>query len=200
MTAAGHQRIYRGLTRLYPNEFRNHYRDDLVQQFSDLVTRDGSRRAWVRTALDLIVTVPRYRLEIIMSTTHSTTTLNITIAALAAGGVLSVLTGIYPGALLIIAAAVVALTQRSQLARSLRTPDSNQRTRRLRMSALSAAVFAACVVAYFIVVWDEEASTVGLLVPSLLGTAALIGAIAYLIGGLLTPKSSSLSRAAPHLG
>jgi ABC-type uncharacterized transport system permease subunit len=46
-----------------------------------------------------------------------------------------------------------------------------------------------CVVAYLVVVWDEEASTPGLLIPTLLGTAALGGAVWFLVAGLLTPRS-----------
>jgi hypothetical protein len=54
--------LYRALLRLYPRRFREYYADDLVLHFEDLVGRDGARQAWSRTAVDLLVTVPRYRL------------------------------------------------------------------------------------------------------------------------------------------
>ena len=49
--------------------FGGHYGDDLVQQFADLVADRRARAAWARTGVDLIVTVPRYRLESIMKRT-----------------------------------------------------------------------------------------------------------------------------------
>jgi hypothetical protein len=77
--------VYRVLVRLYPADFRRHHGDDLAQLFADLVERDGASAAWRRTVIDLVVTVPRYRLETIMSTRRTTTTLVGTIALLTAG-------------------------------------------------------------------------------------------------------------------
>jgi hypothetical protein len=95
------------------------------------------------------------------------------------------------GALLILCGVGLALANRSRLARAIRTipPDPPRRTHRLRLSALSAGVFVVCVVAYLVVVWDEEASTPGLLIPTLLGAAALGGAVWVLVAGLLTPRA-----------
>jgi hypothetical protein len=129
MTTTG---IYRAVIRLYPREFRARYRDDLVQHFTDLVNERGLRAAWTRTAVDLIVTVPRYRLEAIMNERHSTTTLTVAITLLAAGGLLSVPAGIYPGIVLLPLAGALAVGQRSALARAIRTADSHRRQRRLR--------------------------------------------------------------------
>jgi hypothetical protein len=51
---------------------------------------------------------------------------------------------------------------------------------------LSASVFAACVIGYLIVVWDEDASTLGLLLRTTLGPLAVAAAIWFLVTGRLT--------------
>ena len=80
---AGQSDFYRALVRLYPKDFRRHYGDDLVQNFVDLLGRDGASRTWPRVALDLIITVPRYRLETVMNPRKSTAALYAAFAALA---------------------------------------------------------------------------------------------------------------------
>lgn len=60
---AGHERLYRGLLRLYPAAFRVRFADEMVQLFSDQL-RDaradgapaGAARTWLRTLGDLAVT------------------------------------------------------------------------------------------------------------------------------------------------
>lgn len=60
---AGHERVYRGLLRLYPAEFRARLSDEMVQLFGDQL-RDartggapaGAARTWLRTLGDLAVT------------------------------------------------------------------------------------------------------------------------------------------------
>ena len=56
--------LYRGLTLLYPREFRHRYRDDLIQHHADLTRDRGRAAAWSRSGLDLIVTIPRYALAL----------------------------------------------------------------------------------------------------------------------------------------
>lgn len=180
--------VYRALIRLYPSDFRDRYRDDLVQNFSDLVDDRGARAAWARTAVDLAVTVPRYRLEAIMTERNSATTLSVAITLLAAAGLLSVPIGFYPGIVLLPVAAALAVAQRSTLARAIRNPDSNRRRRRL---TIAGALAASCVVATTIFVLDvrgEEHWGGKVVVYNLIFFVTLIGAIAYLIVGLLTPK------------
>ena len=63
--------IYRSAVRLYPSEFRREYGDDLVQLFTELVSDLGPRRAWGRTVVDLIATLPRYRLETLVNLSRS---------------------------------------------------------------------------------------------------------------------------------
>lgn len=181
--------IYRSLVRLYPREFRRDYGDDLVQHFADLVARRGARSAWTRTGLDLIVTVPRYRLESIMNEQHSETTLSVAITLLAGAGVLSVLTGFYPGMVLLVAALGLAVAKRSTLARAIRTPDSSRRRRRLGIAAILTAFFVTSYAVYLQVLGDEWTIRETLLAA--VGTIAMIGAIVFLIAGLLTPRSST---------
>lgn len=60
---ARHERVYRGLLRLYPTAFRARFADEMVQLFSDQL-RDartegapvGTARTWLRTLGDLAVT------------------------------------------------------------------------------------------------------------------------------------------------
>ena len=191
---AGHP-VYRRLLRLYPPSFRRRYGADLVQHYSDLVADRGVRAAWARTAVDMIVTVPRYRLESVMNEQHSATTVSAAIGVLAGAGVLGVLTGIGPGLVLLAVAVALAAAQRGRLARALRTPNSHLRRRRLTTAAVLAAVFVATYTAYTALIGDEW--TVRETVLAAVGTPAMIGAVGFLIAGLLTPKSTDESVVAP---
>ncbi|HEY5699822.1 MAG TPA: hypothetical protein VIT01_20130 [Acidimicrobiales bacterium] len=181
--------VYRGLLVLYPRSFREEFADDLVQLHADLVADRGPTAARGLTALDLIVTVPRYRLEHLMSETKATTTLYVAIAALAVGGAMGVLTGLYPLVILLGAAVVLAVSQRAALARAIRTPDTDVRRRRLLLAGVSASVFAVSVVTYGWDLSDDEISSASLLAHSFVGTAAMIAMVILLIAGLLTPRS-----------
>jgi hypothetical protein len=180
--------VYRSLVRLYPKDFRRCYGDDLVAHFADLVRDRGTWAAWVRTSVDLLVTIPRYRLESIMTEQHSATAVNVAITLLAAGGVMSVLTGVLPGLVLFGAALVLAVAQRTTLARAMRTPDTNRRRRRLRTAALLAFIFLASIVSYALDLSDDHISGTSLVVHNAVGTPAMIGAIVFFIVGLLTPR------------
>ena len=181
--------VYRSLLRLYPRDFRTNYAEDLVQHFGDLVTDRGARVAWGRTGVDLLVTIPRYQLETLMTERTAATAGAITLTLLAAGGVLSFLTGFGPGIILLAAAVVVAIAQRGALARSIRTPDSNRRRRRLGTAAALAVICAASIVSYFNAVSDSDVSGTSLVVHNAIGVPTMIGAVVYLIAGLLTPKA-----------
>jgi hypothetical protein len=151
--------------------------------------------AWARTCVDLVVTVPRYRLESIMNERHSAASLNIGIALLASGGVLSLLLGLYPGMVLLLAGLGLAVAQRSTLAQAIRTPDSNRRRRRLGIGAILAVVFVSSFAAYMALIGDTW--TVRETVLAAVGTIAMIGAPIFLIAGLLTPRSLDRRRTAP---
>ena len=192
MTPAGHERAYRSAVRLYPRDFRHHYGDDLVQHFGDLITDRGPSAAWARTTLDLLLTVPRYRLETVMTESHSATTLNIVITLLAAGGLVSVMIGVYPGIVLLGGAIALAVSQRTTLARAIRTPDTGARHRRLTIGAVLGVIFVASYAIYLAVIGDHWTSRETAL--SLVGTAAMVGSVAFLIAGLLTPKDAKGQR------
>lgn len=187
------RRGYQLLIPLYPAAFRREFGDDMLLLFDSLVADRGILAAASRTSLDLIVTVPRYRLETVMTDSRATQVLTATIAGLLVLGFISPMAGLlWPSPLLILAGLGLTVANRTRLAHAIRTPDSSRRSRRLRLSALSAAVFAAAVVGYGVVIWDETASTLGLLLPSFLGTAALVCSAWFLVAGLLTPRSANI--------
>lgn len=161
-----------------------------MQHFDDLVVDRGHRAAWARTGVDLIVTVPLYRLESIMNEQHSLTTVNTGIALLAAVGVLGVMTGVLPGAvpsLFLVASVGLAVAQRSTLARAIRAPGSNRRRRRLLTAAVLALVFVTSYGAFVKLIGDQW--TVRETVLTAIGTLAMVGSIVYFIIGLLTPRA-----------
>lgn len=191
---AGHP-VYRRLLHLYPPSFRRRYGADLVQHFSDLVADRGVRAAWARTSIDLLVTVPRYRLETVMNDQHSATSVSVAIGVLAGAGVLSLLVGLGPGLVLLAVAVALAAGRRGQLAQALRTPNSNLRRRRLTTAAVLAAVFVVSFTAYMALIGDEWTLRETLLAG--VGTPAMIGAVGFGVAGLLTPKSTDEPVIAP---
>ena len=186
---SGHEQAYRRLVRVYPKGFRRHYAEDLVQNFADLIQRDGPARAWARTTIDLCCTVPRYRLETIMNPKNTTLTLQLTIAGLALAGAASVLIGLYPGVLLLGVAVVYAVAQRSKLARSTRTADPTRRRGLLRVAALLALLCAAGTILMILELRDDGSWHGGKLVAyNVYFFATAFGALGYLIAGLCTPR------------
>ena len=180
--------VYRALTRLYPPDFRNHYRDDLVQSLTDLTRQRGPGRAWARTTLDLIVTVPRYRMETLMNEQHSANTLTGIIVLLGAIGIISVPLGYHWGILLLPVAIGLGITQRSKLARAMDVSKGNDmRRRRLRIAT---ALMASLPVIYLISLpilgesWGLDA-----VIAFSLWFIVLIVAVCYLIAGISTPRS-----------
>ena len=158
-----------------------------MQHFDDLIVDRGLRGACLRTGLDLVITVPNCRLERIMSQQHSATTLVVIISLVAAAGVVSLLTGVYPGVIFLGAATILAVAQRSTLAKALRTPVAGLRRRRLTISAALAAVFVFCAGIYAVVIGDTWTPRETVLAG--VGTVAMIGAPLFLVVGLLTPKA-----------
>ncbi len=187
MSTPARHGVYRACINLYPPTFRHHYREDLVQHFDDLVASRGRRGACLRTGLDLVITVPNYRLESIMSQQRSATTLVVIICLVAAAGIVGLLTDLYPGLVLLGAAALLAVAQRSTLAKALRTPVSGLRRRRLRISAVLAVVFVFCAGVYAMVIGDTWTPRDTVLAG--VGTVAMFGAPLFLVVGLLTPKA-----------
>jgi hypothetical protein len=195
MFAALMRRTYQLLTLLYPVEFRREHRNDMIFVFDELVADRGLLAATGRTSIDLIVTVPRYRLEAVMTESQTTRVITTAIAGLLSLGVASVamLGLVWVGAVLILGGVGLALANRSRLARAIRTtPERSLRTHRLRLAALSAGVFVVCLVAHLAVIWDEEPTTARDGIPSLLGMAAFCVAVSFLVAGLLTPRAIAM--------
>ncbi len=128
--------VYRALVQLYPRQFRDHYGDDLVLHFADLVHRDGVIRAWFRTTVDLLVTVPRYRLETIMNPRRSTTGVVLLVAVLSLAGLFGYFAGFTPALLLVVVSIGVAVAERGRLASSLRASTPSRRRHLLVSSGL----------------------------------------------------------------
>jgi hypothetical protein len=101
--------------------------------------------------------------------------------------VLSLLIGLYPGMVLLLAGLGLAVAQRSTLAQAIRTPDTNRRRRRLTIGAVLAVVFVSSFTAYMALIGDTW--TVRETVLAAIGTIAMIGAPVFLVAGLLTPRS-----------
>jgi hypothetical protein len=182
--------LYRALLLLYPTDFRREYGDDMVFLFEDMIRDQGISPATRRTLLDLIVTVPRCRLEAVMTEIRATQTLIASIAALSALGVAAVFMGLpFLGLALMVIAATLAGANRSRLALAIRTPDTPRRHHRLVLAGLCVAGFAASVMAFMVVVSDGTAGTWGLLLPSVAGTLSIAGTLWFLIAGILTPRT-----------
>jgi len=65
-----HERLYRRLLRLYPDDFRAHYGAEMTRLFADqLHDAEASREPmavaslWVRSIVDLVATAPKHHLE-----------------------------------------------------------------------------------------------------------------------------------------
>ena len=192
MEAGSAVRVYRSLLLLYPRDFRDRYTDDLVQTLTDLSGELGPRRAWRRVTLDLVVTVPRYRLETLMSDKRSSTLLTVAITVMAVAGITSVFVGLYPGVVLVPLAVVVAITQRSKLARSIDAVDGSRlRRKRLRTAAVLAASLPVIYLVSLPILGDDWGTDAVVAFGLWLGV--LIAAVCYLIAGISTPKSRAIT-------
>ena len=187
-----HHRGYRALTLLYPKTFRELYRDDLLQAYDDLVSTVGPARARGRTTLDLLITVPRYRLETTMNNHRSDTRLHILVGALiVVGAAVTLDVGIAFAAIPLGIAAILAIAYRSNLARSLRTPHLDARRRRLVTSAWLAALTVLIIPVFYVHVGrhDDWGSSLVLVAYNAAFMIAAASSVVYLIAGLATKKS-----------
>ncbi len=182
--------VYRVLVKMYPREFRSAYGDDLQQVFADLVAQDGAAATWRRTAVDLAVTVPRYRLESLMSSRRSTAVLVAVVAALGVSAMVTFASGFGIAAVVLLTLAVgIAAAERSQLARSLRSADTSDRHRRLATSGVCALVAVAVLGVGIVDLGGEDKWPMNrVLVYNVLFITAAIAALAMLVGGLRRPR------------
>lgn len=182
--------VYRALTWLYPRDFRDCYRDDLVQIHTDLTREHGPARAWGRTTLDLFVTVPRYRMESLMKESLSPTVITVAIAVMAVAGIASVfVTDGYPAAVLLTPLAIVlAVTQRSKLARSMNAVTGSRiRRKRLTTAAVLTVFLPVIYVAAPAILGDDWGADAVALFG--LWVVVLIAAVVYFIAGITTPRT-----------
>ena len=80
---ASHERVYRGLLRLYPSEFRARFGDEMVQLFGDQLRDartgrassgpDGDAQIWLRTLSDLAITAASEHVRRDRTMAHSLT-------------------------------------------------------------------------------------------------------------------------------
>jgi hypothetical protein len=181
-------RVYKNLLWLYPRDFRDDYGGDLLQIYTDLSAELGPSRARRRVTLDLIITVPRYRMETFMKEQHTSTVLTAVIVVMACVGIVSPLVGLYPGALFLPLAVVVAVTQRSKLARSMDVTDHDHlRRKRLKVSAILAASLPVIYLVSLPILGDDWGTDA--VVAFSVWFAVLIAAVCYFIAGISTPKS-----------
>jgi hypothetical protein len=163
-----------------------------VQNLTDLSGELGSRRAWRRVTLDLVITVPRYRMETLMKPERSSAVLMVAIVAMAVVGIASVFVGLFPGVLLVPLAAVVAITQRSKLARSMDAVDGDRlRRKRLRIAGVLAVSLPVIYLGSLPILGDHWGNDA--VVAFALWFAVLIAAVSYFIAGITTPRSRAIS-------
>ena len=184
--------VYRALVRLYPRDFRSDYGDDLDQLFADLVDRDGAAAAWRRTLVDLAATVPRYRLETVMTSRRSTAVLIAVIAMLVGGAVATLAAGFgLPAALLFLLAVGIAAAERTGLARSLRPEDREHRHRVWIASAALALVAIAVLVVGMVDLGGEDQWPMGrVLIYNLVFFGAALAALGTFVVGLRRPRAA----------
>lgn len=121
---------------------------------------------------------------------HTTSALNVIVAALGIAGLMAVVAVGPPiGAALLVVAAVLAISQRSQLARAIRVRDSDRRRHRLKMAAFFAVVTVADVVIGLADLGNDESWGTKAVIYGAVSYAAAGATICFLIAGLLTRRS-----------
>ena len=114
--------VYRRLTALYPPSFRAEYREDLTTTFALQLAEDGALRCWLRTVLDLIVTVPTQRMESQMNRTSSHLIPLVYTAIAASGALLAIVGGTNRSSLIIGACIAIAAGAAAVVARRRSQP------------------------------------------------------------------------------
>lgn len=195
MTADRQHPVYRALVALYPSEFRRAYGPDLIELFDEMIEDQGPLPAWRRAALDLLITIPRYRLEDTLSESHANIILTMTTAALVVAGALVLAGGAWTGLILLVVALLIAGSQRSTLARALQTPDRARRRRRLGTAAMLAVVFLGAMGSYLNDIDDDHISSTSLMVHTVVGLSAIIGSAVFLVAGLTSARTTNSAAA-----
>ena len=127
-----------------------------------------------------------------MNDERSSTVLTVAITVMAVAGITSVFVGLYPGVVLVPLAGVVAITQRSKLARSIDVVDGTRlRRKRLRTAAVLAASLPVIYLVSLPILGDHWGTDA--VVAFGLWVGVLIAAVCYFIAGISTPKSRAIS-------
>ena len=186
-------RLYATLVRLYPRQFRHDFADDMVLVFGELVEHKGRAATWRRVLVDLVVTVPTYRLETVMAPQRSANALVVLVATLTLGAVATFAIGVWPvAAILLLVAVVIGITERSQLARSLRPENPSHRRRLLARSAVLGLIAVAVLVIGLADLGDESHWPAGrLLLYNTLFLSAVVAALAHLVVAFRHPDDTS---------
>lgn len=186
-------RFYRAALRCYPSSFRRRYGDDLIAIFEDLRADRGIRVACWRTIVDLIITIPSYRLENVMSEHQAHLTIAALIAMLAMAGIAIFAIGAWPVSLVLLAVAVVLVAgQRRLQAQSLHAQTPNKRRPLLLCASLAMVAFAGLVALYLADIRDDHVGSRSLLVYNIAGLISLASAVVLTIVDLRTHSEPTL--------
>lgn len=128
-----------------------------------------------------------------MKEEHSSMVLTVATIGMACAGIISPFAGLPLGVLLLPLAAVVAITQRGRLARSMDAVDaSGLRRKRLRIATVLAMSLPVIYLISLPILGDEWGTDAT--VAFGLWTTVLIAAVSYFVSGITTPKSNVISR------
>lgn len=187
------QRLYATLVRLYPRRFRDDCADEMVVVFGELVERNGRAATWRRVLVDLVVTVPIYRLETVMAPQRSTVVLTALALTFALGAVATFAIGVWPAAvILLLVAVVIGVSERSHLARSLRPENPSHRRRLLiRGAVLGLMAVGVLVVGLFDLGDESRWPADRLLLYNTLFFGAAVAATAHLVIAFRHPDDTS---------
>lgn len=148
-------RTYRTVLRLYPRPFRSAYGADMEVFVADLIADRGPAAATARIVLDTLVTVPRYHLEAVMHPTRTPFITIIIAATLAVAGAALIAAGFMPALVVIVAGALIAVSQRTTLAKALHPESAVPARRRFVAAGVAAVVAAATLVVGLVDLGDE---------------------------------------------
>lgn len=102
--AAFPERAYAALVRLYPRQFRESYGTDMVRLFRDQCRDETRPRLYLRTTVDLILTIPHQHLEAHMKRNPTPALLLAYLTVALVGVVVAIVGGSNPFALIVGAA------------------------------------------------------------------------------------------------
>lgn len=175
-------RVYRAVLRCYPAPFRRRYGDDIIIAFDDLRADRGIRVAYWRALVDLVVTIPKYRLESAMSEHRARFTLVVLTITLAFAGFTTLAVGSWPVSVCLLAcAALLSVSQRSAVAPGVPTRVAGRRRRLFVAAVVSFVVFACSVVAFLVDIGDDHVAGGALLFYNAIGMLSLVGGIVMTI-------------------